>query len=262
VSARDQITSLVQSEGRVHVLLHLAEQPRRQVDLAALCSVSRPSVSRYLADFTAHGWVIREEDTYHLTAGGHRILETYSEMAENVRFVRSYAKLINRLGDYGTTIPEEAVRDAKVVHSDSSNPHPPMEYLIDVLLSADLSGLRGVVPTYTPLLKEPLERLLRQAETAEIRIPQGVADRMRNSTYCEIDPYAEDLFTVDERFSGFDFGVLLLEEQVLVFTKPAQDAESVCLHGRSAELYDWAVDVFEQRREHDLSGVADDEPLP
>lgn len=247
MSIQGQITSLVQSEGRIRILELLDEEPRRQTDLAANCSISRPSVSRYLADFVDHGWVTREKDVYHLTASGRRILDTYFDMVEDVRFVELYSELLNRMGEHGATIPEKAVKDAEIVHSKPLNLQRAIEYLIDVILSAEPAQLRGVIPMYTPLFKEPLERLLDQAVPAEIHVPANVADEWRASDFYDFDPYSTGIFIITDEPMEFDFGLLIFENQTLLFTKPTEDVGSICLHGRSEELYDWATEVLERQ---------------
>lgn len=243
MDAREGISFLAGSDGRVAVLRELAEAPCRPCELVERTAASRTAIHRALSGFGEYGWVRKEEKRYSLTAAGRHVLERYEELAAAVaqgdRFSEFFAAF--PLAD---DLPFRF--DGEVCVSTPIEPQAAETFFFD-RLPTDADRIRGFSPVLTQRMVDSFEPTIEAGTTVELVYDESFTRHIQE-TYPEMVELAvgSENVTIHVVPESIESGMALVDDEVFLKAYGPHGDLHACLHSTDEQLVDWAANWFDR----------------
>lgn len=243
MDAREGISFLAGSDGRVAVMRELVEAPCRPCELVERTAASRTAIHRALSGFEEYGWVRKEGKRYSLTAAGRHVFEQYEELATAVaqgdRFSEFFAAF--SLAD---DLP--LFFDGDVCVSTPIEPHAAETFFFD-RLPTDADRLRGFSPVLTQRMVDSFEPTVEAGTVVELVYDENFAQYIQEThpEMVELAVESENV-TIHVVPESIESGMALVDGEVFLKAYGPNGELHACLHSTDEQLLDWANDWFEQ----------------
>jgi len=243
MNAREGISFLAGSDGRVAVLRELAASPRRPCELRERTDSSRTAIHRALSGFEEYGWVQKRDDRYTLTAAGRHVAEQYEDLARAVTQGEQFSEF---LAAFPLADDLPALFDGDVCVSTPIEPQAAETFFFD-RLPADAERLRGFSPVLTQRMVDSFEPTVEAGTTVELVYDEPFARhfRERHPETVEVAVERENV-TIHVVSESIDFGLVLVDGEVFLKAYGPHGDLSACLHSTDERLLDWATDRFDR----------------
>lgn len=246
MDAREGISFLAGSEGRVAVLRALAEAPRTPSDLQDVTGASRSAVHRSLAGFEERGWIRRGTDArYEPTAAGKHVAEQYDRLA---RVVERSDRFSGFLTEFERADDLPFPFDGTVAMGTPTQPQAAAEFFVDRLPEAP-DQLRGLCPILTPQFVRTFEPVVSAGATIELvydrpTVRQAFESYPETMELAVSAPNVTPLVTTEP----LEAGLTLCEGEVFLGAYGSRGEFRACLHSTDESLRTWAEDWYDEVR--------------
>ena len=246
---REHIAFLAGSTNRVRILEALREQPHRKCELATACGLSRSTVHRALDGLEERAWIRSDDGAYRLTAGGEFVLDQYGALETSIERVERWGPFLNRLGDAATTLPPAALDGAEVIATTPENPHATITHLANAIATSSAETFYGVSPIVSPMLNEASQGLIESGAHMELVIDASVFDTSKTAYPDALDDaHTLSNFELYLHPDELSFGLVILDDRVLVGAYDERGVLRECLDGTNETLTAWATEQYETFR--------------
>lgn len=243
MNAREGISFLAGSDGRVAVLRELAESPRRPCELRERTDSSRTAIHRALSGFEEYGWVRKQSDRYALTAAGQHVAEQYEDLATAVTQGEQFSEF---LAAFPLADDLPAVFDGDVCVSTAIEPQAPETFFFD-RLPANAERLRGFSPVLTQRMIDSFEPTVEAGTSVELVYDEPFARHLQETHPEMIELAVErETVTIHVVSESIDFGLVLVDGEVFLKAYGQHGDLVACLHSTDEELLEWATDRFDR----------------
>lgn len=243
MDAREGISFLAGSEGRVSVLRELAETPCRPCELRERTATSRTAIHRTLSGFEERGWVRKQEEGYSLTAAGRYVFEQYEELATAVAYGDRFSEFFAAF-PLADDLPFPF--DGDVCVSTPTEPQAAETFFFD-RLPADADRFRGFSPVLTQRMVDSFGPTVEAGTSVELVYDESLARHVEES-YPGIFELAVENQNVTTHVvpESIDSGLTLLDDEVFLGAYGPHGGFRACLHSTDAQLLDWATGWFDR----------------
>lgn len=240
----DDLAFLARSTKRVDILESLSEQPRDLRDLSDHLGIPRTTLSDNLVRFREKGWVRRVCGTYRVTMLGRVVRRITARVRRSMRTARNLSPFLGSIWDADHVVDVTGFDGSTVVCADRPHPYAPVEHFLDALEGA--RSVRGVTPIVFPdFAAFYRERVLGGSVVLEL----VVTERVFEALLADVDGReAPSTSATRVRFGiyegGFDFGLVLLDETVVLVSTTEDGLIDAVVTNDSAGAYEWAESVY------------------
>lgn len=243
MNAREGISFLAGSDGRVAVLRELAETPRRPCELREGTAASRTAIHRALSGFEEYGWVRKDDDRYSLTAAGRHVFERYEELATAVAQGDRFSEF---LAAFPLADELPFLFDGEVRVSTPIEPQTAETFFFD-RLPTDADRLRGFSPVLTQRMADSFEPTVEAGTDVELVYDEQFARHIQENhpEMAELALESENV-TIHVVPESIDSGLALVDGEVFLKAYGPHGDLRACLHSADEQLLDWAEDWFER----------------
>lgn len=250
MTAHEHIAFLAGSPNRVRVLRAIHEDPARQCALVDRLALSRSTVQRCLGGFTERGWARKEDGAFRITAGGIHVLSQYDALTDTIDAVAEHGGLLDHLRDLAFSLPAEAIATATVVSASTDRPHAPESHIVDALETTGVERLRAITPTVSDMFNEAAALQVAAGVDIELILDSSGFDVSRREFPDALDDaYTAETLDLYVHPGEFGFGLLIVDNRVLVSVYDDEDRIRGCLDGTGSPIVEWADDVHHDRRQ-------------
>jgi predicted transcriptional regulator len=247
---RGDIAFLVASECRVALLRELSAEPKRPTELASAVSCARETVHRSLSGFVDNQWVEKSGHAYRTTAAGELVLAEYERLESTVERARELGTFLTELGEIATEIPEAALHSVSVTTATADDPHAPISRYSSWLGDQPVSSFRGMTPIASPVFNDAAQRVLGPETEMELIIDASVLDVSERAYPRALERAFEiEQFTLLRVANQIEFALAIVDGRVSVAAVDDRGNVVAGIHGDDDALHEWAIDVYERRRE-------------
>lgn len=243
MNAREGISFLTGSDGRVAILRELAEAPRRPSQLREATAASRTAIHRALSGFEEYGWVRKQDERYSLTAAGRHVAEQYEELASAVAQTDEFSEFFASF----PLADELPVRfDGDVCVSTPIEPQAAESFFFD-RLPAGADRFRGFSPVLTQRMVDSFEPTVEAGTSVELVYDEPFARHIQED-YPEMVDLAVDSenVTIHVVPESIDFGLALVDDEVFLKAYGEHGDLYACLHSTDEQLLEWGSDWFDR----------------
>jgi len=149
--AIDDVTFLIRSQHRMHILQLLSEKSRTRETLLTATGASRVTLSRILSDMEERNWIDRQygSDELSITDIGAAIYEELAELIETVHVANEKSHVTGQLPIGWRGLQLRHLVDSQVVVDDAADPVAASRAVADAI--ADSTAVRALASTATQL---------------------------------------------------------------------------------------------------------------
>lgn len=255
MTTREDVSFLVGSDVRLTLMRALREEPGRPTELAERCSCARETAQRTLSGFQDRGWAEQRAARYRLTPGGEAVLDRYDDLETAVRNADRLRTFFAHAGDAVRDLPFGAVPSLEVTTATAEDPHAPVARFLSVFSDGPADSFRAITPIVSQVFNEAGEVMLGPDTDADLVTDESVLERSAEQ-YSEALELAleHEEFTLYVYPESVDFGMLILDEHVVVGAYDDTGNLVATVDGTDESFRAWAVETFERYR--DASSVA------
>jgi predicted transcriptional regulator len=243
MDAREGISFLAGSEGRVSVLRELAEAPCRPCELRERTAASRTAIHRTLSGFEEYGWVRKQEERYSLTAAGRHVSEQYEDLATAVAHGRRFSEFL------ATFPPADDLPfpfDGDICVSTPTEPQAAETFFFE-RLPRDTDRFRGFSPVLTQRMVDSFEPTIEAGTTVELVYDESFAQCVRESYPEMVDLAVESRnVRIDVVPESIESGLALVDDEVFLKAYGPRGDLRACLESSDEQLLNWAEDWFDR----------------
>lgn len=146
--APDPLHFLIASWNRYEVLTTVRQRARRRDELLELVEVSRPTLSRILADLIEYGWIRRINHEYEATPEGRVIADEIRQFVANLEATQHLAGDLHWLPTDRFGFDLSHLKDARVFHPRPADHTGPMRELTERYQATDTIEIVATGVTY------------------------------------------------------------------------------------------------------------------
>lgn len=250
MDAHKQAQYLVGSPSRARLLRILREQPFSPNELVSRTSLSRATIHRNLSTLTKRSWVQQANGQYRITLAGDCILHQYDELLSTIRDVEELGDFSNYFQCLDFDLPSAVIATATITIAEPGNPHAAINRYLNMLDEASIGNFRALTPVVSPVYDKAYRKIIDDSNQLEFIIDESVLN-ISQSKYPDTLENAYSNTNVDLYIHPDDltFGLVLLENRVLIAAYDEFGYLRACLDGANKELVEWTTDIYKNYRQ-------------
>lgn len=250
------IEFIVRSDHRVAVLEMLTEHPYDRTDLRTATGASSPTMGRVLADFEDRHWIVRNDQTYELTALGEFVSDRLREFRDAMQLERTLREVSRWLPHEINGFSVSLFTDAVVSYPGPGYPYQPVERFTRLLRQTQTMRGFGMAILKSSNLEAFFDRALEDLE-CEYIYPPAVFEELLfwdEETVMEAARRANYTVLLHDALPCSEWcGVCLLDERVSICCyDPETGMLRALVDTESAEMRMWAESTYERYRDKAL----------
>lgn len=247
---RDAVEFITKSESIIPILRSIDDKSSSLSDLKndESVSASRSTISSYLSDLDAIGWINRRPP-YESSVAGIAMLEAYDSYAERINLLAERRQFLRHFDM--KSLPFEALQGTEMVAASEGDTDAPTQAYVDAI-KPDSDEVLGITPTINKQYVNAFLPLIRSDCWLELIGDRSVL-KEANSTY--ISAFAEGLVSSTTSFlvakNPITVGVAIFDrETVWLGAYGWSRRDRAVLTGSNEALLEWALDVYETERQY------------
>ncbi len=250
MNPRDDISFLVGSDSRVRVLRLLHEQSLRPTEIVDRCTCTRETVQRTLSGFGDLGWVEKTDKHYHTTLAGDMVLESYEDLSSVVTEVHELRPFLEHASEEFHDLPPGVLSSTTITTATRENPHAPINRYLELMRDGHVGRFRGVTPIVSGVFNQASESAIGPETDMELVIDDSVLERSQEDYQDALQvAYDLDQFTLYLSSEPIEFGLAIIDDVSWLGAYDDNGNLVACVDSDHPALFDWAMSVYERRRE-------------
>ncbi|MFC5366684.1 helix-turn-helix transcriptional regulator [Salinirubrum litoreum] len=207
-------------------------------------------MQRTLSGFGDLGWVEKTDKHYHTTLAGDMVLESYEDLSSVVTEVHELRPFLEHASEEFHDLPPGVLSSTTITTATRENPHAPINRYLELMRDGHVGRFRGVTPIVSGVFNQASESAIGPETDMELVIDDSVLERSQEDYQDALQvAYDLDQFTLYLSSEPIEFGLAIIDDVSWLGAYDDNGNLVACVDSDHPALFDWAMSVYERRRE-------------